>query len=377
MSNFNIDSIIAAFPSYGEVVECKPITEGHINDTFVVSYKAADGSVDRYLLQRINTVVFKRPVELMENVMGVTAFLRKKIAENGGDPTREALTVYPAKDGKNYFMSEDGGCWRMYNFVNDTYSISELTNTADFKNAALSFGNFQNLLADYPIETLYDTIPDFHNTPVRFKNLLSSVDKNASGRKDEAQPEINFALERENDCAVITDMIAKGDLPVRVTHNDTKLNNVLFDKTTNKGICIVDLDTVMPGSSLYDFGDSIRFGANTAAEDEKDLNKVSLDLDYFKAYVEGYLEAAGKSLTDNEIKYLSFSAKLLTFECGIRFLADFIDGDVYFKTEYPDHNLVRARTQFKLVADIEKKYEDMQSIVKSCAEAILPERKIF
>jgi Ser/Thr protein kinase RdoA (MazF antagonist) len=190
-------------------------------------------------------------------------------------------------------------------------------------------------------------------------------------------PEIDFALARENDCSVITDLLASGELPVRVTHNDTKLNNVLFDNKTKKGICIVDLDTVMPGSSLYDFGDSIRFGANTAAEDEKDLSKVTLSLEYFKAYVDGYLEAAGESLTDNEIKYLPFSAKLLTFECGIRFLADFIDGDVYFKTEYPEHNLVRARTQFKLVADIEAKYDEMMHIVEESAKAILKDRKIF
>ena len=375
--NFKVENIINAFPAYGEVVGYRPITAGHINDTYVVEYKMADGTVSQYLLQRINTVVFKKPVEVMENVVGVTAHLRKKIKENGGDPERETLTVYPAKDGKNYYASETEGFWRMYNFVGDTFSISELTNPEDFKNAALSFGNFQNLLADYPIDTLYETIENFHFTPARFENLKASIEKNASGRKNEAMPEIEFALAREKDCSVITDLLASGDLPVRVTHNDTKLNNVLFDNTTKKGLCVVDLDTVMPGSSLYDFGDSIRFGANTAAEDEKDLSKVTLSLEYFKAYVDGYLEAAGESLTDNEIKYLAFSAKLLTFECGIRFLADFIDGDVYFKTEYPEHNLVRARTQFKLVADIEAKYDEMMHIVEESANAILKGRKIF
>lgn len=374
---FKVENIIEAFPAYGEVVGYRPITAGHINDTYVVEYKQEDGTVVPYLLQRINTVVFKKPVEVMENVVGITAHLRNKIKENGGDPERETLTVYPAKDGKNYYSSETEGFWRMYNFVDDTFSISELTNPEDFKNAALSFGNFQNLLADYPIDTLYETIPNFHNTPARFETLKASIEKNASGRKNEALPEIEFALAREKDCAVITDMLSSGDLPVRVTHNDTKLNNVLFDNTTKKGLCVVDLDTVMPGSSLYDFGDSIRFGANTASEDETDLSKVTLSLEYFKAYVDGYLEAAGDSLTDNEIKYLAFSAKLLTFECGIRFLADFIDGDVYFKTEYPEHNLVRARTQFKLVADIEAKYDDMMRIVEESAKAILKGRKIF
>ena len=367
----NIMEIIKAFPEYGEVLGYKPITAGHINDTYIVEYLPENGEKIRYLLQRINTNVFRMPVELMENVMGVTAFLRKKIEAAGGDPARETLTVFPAKDGKNYYMAEDGGCWRMYNFVEDAFSITELTSAEDFKSAALSFGNFQNLLADYPIETLYETIPNFHNTPSRFKDFLEALEKNASGRKGEAIPEIDFVLAREKDCSVITDLLDSGMLPVRVTHNDTKLNNVLFDNTTKKGLCVVDLDTVMPGSSLYDFGDSIRFGANTAAEDEKDLSKVSLSLEYFKAYVEGYLEAAGKSLTENEINYLPFSAKLLTLECGIRFLGDFINGDVYFKTEYPEHNLVRARTQFKLVEDIEAKYSEMMRIVDDAKKSIL------
>ena len=370
-SNTNLIEIIKAYPEFGKYIGYRPITDGHINDTYVIKYETANGECLQYLLQRINVNVFKKPVELMENVCGVTSFLREKIEKEGGDPTRETLTVYPAKDGKNYVMADDGGCWRMYNYVDDTYSINELTSPDDFKSAALSFGNFQNQLADYPIETLHDTIPNFHNTPSRFNDFLEALDKNASGRKDAAKPEIDFVLEREKDCSVITDLLNCGDLPLRVTHNDTKLNNVLFDKKTNKGICVVDLDTVMPGSSLYDFGDSIRFGANTAAEDETDLSKVSLSLEYFKAYVEGYLETAGPSLTENEIKYLPFAAKLLTFECGIRFLGDFINGDVYFKVDYPEHNLIRARTQFKLVEDIEAKYNEMVNIVNEAKAKIL------
>ena len=370
-SNTNLIEIIKAYPEFGKYIGYRPITDGHINDTYVIKYETANGECLQYLLQRINVNVFKKPVELMENVCGVTSFLREKIEKEGGDPTRETLTVYPAKDGKNYVMADDGGCWRMYNYVDDTYSINELTSPDDFRSAALSFGNFQNQLADYPIETLHETIPNFHNTPSRFKDFLEALDKNASGRKDAAKPEIDFVLEREKDCSVITDLLNCGDLPLRVTHNDTKLNNVLFDKKTNKGICVVDLDTVMPGSSLYDFGDSIRFGANTAAEDETDLSKVSLSLEYFKAYVEGYLETAGPSLTENEIKYLPFAAKLLTFECGIRFLGDFINGDVYFKVDYPEHNLIRARTQFKLVEDIEAKYNEMVNIVNEAKAKIL------
>ena len=362
-NTINVLDIIKQFPDFGKINGYKPITDGHINDTYVVEYLLDDGAVAKYLLQRINTNVFKKPVELMENVMGVTAHLRNKIIAVGGDPMRETLTVYPAKDGKNYVMSDDGGCWRLYNFVDDTYSINELTNPEDFRNAALTFGNFQKLLADYPIETLHDTIPNFHNTPSRFNDFKTAVENNFSGRKEECLPEIEFVLAREKDCSIITDLLDSGVMPLKVTHNDTKLNNVLFDKKTNKGICVVDLDTVMPGSSLYDFGDSIRFGANTAAEDEKDLSKVSLSLEYFKAYVDGYLETAGDSLTKEEVDLLPFASKLLTFECGMRFLADFLNGDVYFKTEYPEHNLVRARTQFKLVADIEAKMDEMTAIV--------------
>lgn len=365
----NLLEIIDAFPKFGKYIGYKPVSDGHINDTYIVEYETEENSVSCYLLQRINVNVFKKPVELMENVCGVTAFLREKIKNNGGDPERETLTVYSAKDGKNYYMASDGGCWRLYNYVENTFTINELTNAEDFRNAALSFGNFQNLLADYPIDTLYDTIPNFHNTPSRFEDFKTAVETNASGRKDNALPEIEFAFAREKDCSVITDLLGTEKVPVRVTHNDTKLNNVLFDKETKKGICVVDLDTVMPGSALYDFGDSIRFGANTAAEDEKDLSKVSLSLEYFRAYVDGYLETAGESLTETEIDLLPFAAKLLTFECGMRFLGDYINGDVYFKIEYPEHNLVRARTQFKLVEDMERKYDEMVQIVDEIKRA--------
>ncbi len=365
----NLLEIIDAFPKFGKYIGYKPVTDGHINDTYIVEYETEENSVSCYLLQRINVNVFKKPVELMENVCGVTSFLREKIKNNGGDPERETLTVYSAKDGKNYYMASDGGCWRLYNYVENTFTINELTNAEDFRNAALSFGNFQNLLADYPIDTLYDTIPNFHNTPSRFEDFKTAVETNASGRKDNALPEIEFAFAREKDCSVITDLLGTEKVPVRVTHNDTKLNNVLFDKETKKGICVVDLDTVMPGSALYDFGDSIRFGANTAAEDEKDLSKVSLSLEYFRAYVDGYLETAGESLTETEIDLLPFAAKLLTFECGMRFLGDYINGDVYFKIEYPEHNLVRARTQFKLVEDMERKYDEMVQIVDEIKRA--------
>ena len=296
--------------------------------------------------------------------MNVTSFLRKKIEEMGGDPNRETLTVYPAKDGKNYYFADVGGCWRLYNFVEDTYSINEIKSSDDFKSSAHAFGTFQKLLSDYPIDTLHETIPNFHNTPSRFNDLKEAVEKNLSGRKDQALPEIEFAFARENICSRITDLIAAGEIPLKVTHNDTKLNNVLFDKKTNKGLCVVDLDTIMPGSALYDFGDSIRYGANTGSEDETDLSKITINLEYFKAYAEGFLETAGDSLNQKEIELLPFSAILLTFECGMRFLGDFINGDVYFKVDYPEHNLVRARTLFKLVEEMEKNYDSMCKIIE-------------
>ena len=312
----------------------------------------------------------------MDNIVGVTSFLREKIRENGGNPDRETLSFIPAKNGKYYHYRQEK-CWRIYRYIDDSYTINIIKNPGVFENAGRSFGLFQKNLSGYPMESLYEIIKDFHNTPKRLENLKNSIDADVVGRVADVQDEIDFVFARVKDTKRVLKLYRDGLIPLRVTHNDTKLNNVLFDNTTKKGICIVDLDTVMPGSSLYDFGDSIRFGANTAAEDETDLSKVTLSLEYFKAYVDGYLEAAGDSLTDNEIKYLAFSAKLLTFECGIRFLADFLDGDVYFKTEYPEHNLVRARTQFKLVADIEAKYDAMMSIVEESANTILKNRKIF
>ena len=357
-------NIIKAFPSFGKYVGFKPIVDGHINDTYVVEYKLSDGKSVHYLLQRINTHIFTNPDELMENVVNVTEYLRERIAARGGDVDRETLAVCKTADGKNYYEDGRGDCWRMYTFVYGTYSLNTISSPEVFKNAAIAFGDFQKDLADFPVEKLYETIPNFHNTISRFKDFVDSVCKNIAGRKDLCQKEIEFVFERGKDCMTLVNLIDKGEIPLRVTHNDTKLNNVLFDDVTNKGICVIDLDTVMPGLSLYDFGDSIRFGASTAAEDEPNLDKVKFSLELFKAYVEGYLESAGTALTENEIKYLPFSAKLLTLECGMRFLGDFLNGDTYFKVDYPEHNLIRSRTQFKLVKEMEEKMGEMEKIVE-------------
>ncbi len=363
------NELLAAFTFEGELENIKQLHDGHINDTYVFDFND-NGTKHSYLVQVLNTYVFKQPDALMNNVVGITKHLRNKIVENGGDPERECLTVYPAKDGKPYYIDTEGKFWRCYNFVYGAHSYQSVENAEIFFNAAKAFGKFQNLLADYPSDTLVETIPNFHNTESRFADFKKALADNLSGRADLVKAETEFVLAREKDCSVLVNMLKAGELPLRVTHNDTKLNNVMFDDATDEGICVVDLDTVMPGLSLYDFGDSIRFGANTASEDEKDVSKVQLSLENFKAYTLGYLSAAGESLTAKEIEYLPFSSKLMTLECGIRFLGDYINGDLYFKTDYPEHNLVRCRTQFKLVEEMEKYMDEMNKIVADCCKEL-------
>lgn len=348
----------------GTYVEHMPYGSGHINDTFAAVFQQADGSRRRYILQRMNHEIFKDPEALMENINNVTSFLRKKIVEAGGDPERETLNVVPAKDGKSFFKDSIGSYWRGYVFIEGATSYDKVEKPEHFYQSAVAFGNFQKLLADYPAATLHETIPDFHNTTVRFETFKKAVQEDVMGRAKDVQAEIDFAMAREEDASVLMNMLKKGELPLRVTHNDTKLNNIMIDDKTGKGICVIDLDTVMPGLALNDFGDSIRFGANPAAEDEKDLSKVWMELSLFESFTRGFLEACGNSLTDNEINMMPMGAKLMTFECGIRFLTDYLQGDTYFKVHREGHNLDRCRTQFKLVADMEEKWDQMKAIVE-------------
>lgn len=361
---FPLEEIIKNFNIDGEYIGYYLSNDGHINNTFVLEFDDGLGKIKSYLLQLINTNVFKNPDELMENIVGVTEYLRKIVVDNGGDPERECLNVYFTSDGKPYYRDADGNCWRCYNFITGAHSCQSIDAPETFANAARAFGKFQCLLADYPSETLHETIPNFHNTLSRFADFEKAVSDNIAGRADSVRDEIDFVLARRNDAGVLVKLLEKGKLPLRVTHNDTKLNNVMFDNETDEGICVIDLDTVMPGLSLYDFGDSIRFGANTAAEDEKDLSKVSLSLPLYREYTAGYLSTAGQSLTPTEVEYLPFSAKLMTFECGMRFLTDYLNGDTYFRIAYDDHNLDRCRTQFRLVEDMERKMEDMKAITQ-------------
>ncbi len=357
--------IAERFAIEGEIGSIEAHGNGHINDTFLVTCRLAEGKTRRYILQRMNQEVFKNPKELMENVTGVTTFLQNKIRENGGDPEREALNVILLKDGGSYWQEEDNTFWRVYRFVEGADSLDVVERPEEFYESAVAFGQFQKLLADYPAESLHETIPNFHNTIDRVEKFKKAVEADVMKRAADVREEIQFVLDREADCHILCDMLAAGEIPLRVTHNDTKLNNIMLDHETGKGICVIDLDTVMPGSALYDYGDSIRFGANTGAEDEKDLSKISCDLELFALYTKGFIEGCGGSLTEKEIRMLPMGAKLMTLECGMRFLTDYLEGDHYFKIHRPEHNLDRTRTQFRMVKDMEDKWEKMQDIAES------------
>lgn len=358
----NPQTVAAAFCLKGTPITITPYGNGHINDTFLLTCK--DGESERkYILQRINSSIFQDPPALMENMANVTAFLRKNIAQKGGNPERETLNVIKTKSGENYHIDSCHSYWRVFLFIDDTVCLEKIENPRDFYDSGVAFGNFQRQLAAYPAETLHETIPLFHHTPSRFLAFQKALKENPLGRAEMVQTEIDFALARKGDTHMLTDLLERGELPLRVTHNDTKINNILFDASTKKALCVIDLDTVMPGLSLYDFGDSIRTGANTGAEDEPDLSKVELDLSLFEAFTEGFLKGCAGSLTPQEVSLLPMGAKLMTYECGIRFLTDFLLGDTYFKIHRENQNLDRARTQFKLVADMETKWKEMADIV--------------
>lgn len=364
VSELQIREAIANFNYTGRLKECRPFGSGHINDTFLLTFEIGDMGDMRVILQRMNGEIFKDPVEVMENIVGVTDYLRERILENGGDPERETLNIIPAKDGKAYFVDSKGEYWRSYKFITDAGSYDRVERPEDFYESAVAFGNFQRLLADYPAGTLHETIKGFHDTRARFEAFRQAVERDACGRASSVQKEIDFVFDREDVADVFGELQRNGEIPLRVTHNDTKLNNIMIDNTTRKGICVIDLDTVMPGLAMNDFGDSIRFGASTAAEDEMDLNKVSCSMELFEIYVKGFLEGCAGSLTPKEVELLPMGAKVMTYECGMRFLTDYLEGDHYFKIHREGHNLDRARTQFKLVADMEKKWDTMKEIIR-------------
>lgn len=346
LSHFDVDTKI------------EPYGNGHINDTYLCD------SNPGFILQRINTNVFKKPDEVMKNIAAVTAHLRTKIIENGGNPDRETLNVIPTKDGGDMYCADSENYYRMYKFIDNTVGYDVVENPIQLRRAGSAFGKFQRMLDDFNVEDLFETIPNFHYTPDRVEQLKSAVAKNYKNRKEAVKSELDAAMKYSRYASEIVDAMKNGDVPNRVTHNDTKLNNVLFDKATDEAICVIDLDTVMGGSLLYDYGDALRFGASSAAEDETDLDKVFFDLEKFEEFTCGFLGEVGDCLTEREIELLPLSVLILTYECGIRFLADYLNGDTYFKIHRENHNLDRARTQLKLVEDIESKLGEMGKIVE-------------
>lgn len=355
----DVRAVAGQFQLPGEFIMAEAYGSGHINDTYCAVFDLA-GTRVRYILQRINHNIFKNPIALMENVHRVTSHLGEKLA---GEPDflRRALTLLPSREGKPWVIDAEGNCWRTYHFIERARTFDAVESTHQAFEAARAFGQFQKLLADLPAPRLHDTIPDFHHTPRRFAAFEKVLAADSANRAALAGPEIEFVLKHKD----ITSVLIDAQLPERVTHNDTKLNNVMLDDATGQGICVIDLDTVMPGLALYDFGDMVRTTTSPAKEDERDLSAVKMQFPMFEALVCGYLAAAGDFLTPAEKKFLPFSGKLITFEIGVRFLTDFLAGDVYFKVHRENHNLDRCRTQFKLVESISRQEEQMIRLVEN------------
>ena len=358
-----LQEVLEAFDFGAPVVGAMRYGCGHINDTFCVHTQPADYACRCFILQRMSSAAFKRPDQLMSNIIGVTEYLGSKITAAGGDRSREAMEVIRPRNGEPYYTDSEGGAWRVYPFIKDIYCYQTADTPELFAASGRAFGRFQKMLDGYPADTLFETIPNFHNTEDRLLKLKAAIEADSMGRVKDCKAEIDFVMQREADCSVALQALRDGILPLRVTHNDTKLNNVLIDLKSGEGICVIDLDTVMPGLSINDFGDSIRFGANHCAEDEKDLSKMYIDLDLYEAYAKAFIEGAGGTLTDAELQYLPWGAKLMTFECGIRFLTDYLSGDTYFRIHREGQNLDRCRTQFKLVSDMEAHWNEMNAII--------------
>ena len=342
------------FAVQGKVVTCERYGSGHINET----YRVVTDQNAVYILQKINNNVFHDVPALMENIAAVTAFLRA----HSSDP-RSSMHLIETPSGKNVVRDENGGWWRMYDFIPDSLCLQAAETDEDFYQSAVAFGAFQKALSDFPAQTLHETIEKFHDTRDRYRQFHEALNADKLNRAASAKTEIEFVLAHESEAGALMNLLESGKLPLRVTHNDTKLNNVLLDCSTRKPLCVIDLDTVMPGLAAFDFGDSIHFGASTAAEDETDLSQVEMSLELFETYTRGFLSACGSALLPLEKETLPLGAKLMTLECGVRFLTDYLSGDTYFRIHRPNHNLDRCRTQFKLVADMEKKWDAMQAIV--------------
>lgn len=363
-----IKAISHEFAIAGEFVEGEEIDSGHINNTYLAVYETADGKRAKYILQRINDYVFKDPLKVMKNVEVVTRHINWKVLRVKKDLGGQTLNIYPARGGRSFAYGKNGGVWRCYNYIENCHTYDVVENSRQAYQAAKAFGSFQDLVSDLPVEEVAETIPDFHNTPKRYARLMEVIAADPKGRLKNVAVEVSFIKQREELCKHLVELAEQGKLPVRVTHNDTKLNNVMMDSETDEAVCVIDLDTVMPGLSLYDFGDLVRTATSPAEEDEKDLSKVEMRMSMFEALAEGYIDGCD-CLTPLEIENLVIGGKLMTLEVGIRFLTDYLEGDQYFKTEYDDHNLVRSRTQLKLVECIEEKEVEMNKFVSRVAKS--------
>jgi hypothetical protein len=358
-----LDRAIQHFQFAGRLMQAETYGFGHINQTFAVRFHLEDGKERRYILQHINKSIFTKPVELMENIRQVTFHVRQSVQKAGGNPDRESLTLIPAVDGAFWYLDPDGEYWRAFIFIEKTICLQKSDNQLHLFQAAQAFGRFQRMLADFPAGLLHETIPGFHHTPGRLARFLDALKNSTAGRAAAVEPEIDFVLQRKSDMSILADALSRQDLPLRVTHNDTKLNNVLLDESTGCSVCVIDLDTVMPGLVAYDYGDLIRFAASTADEDEKNLDLVKLDLAKLESITRGFIAGTGHTLTNREVESLPWGARLMTLECGMRFLTDHLNGDVYFKIHYPGQNLDRCRTQFKLVHEMEQQWNDIKEIM--------------
>lgn len=365
----NIKHVINHFKFEGTYKSVEELLSGNINSTYLLTYRKPDGSEVRYVLQRINTVAFRHPEELMKNVQLVINHITATMARAHLPTDRSILEFIPVKgplttESPLLYKDDRGEYWRADIFIDNATAYNQISDPALFYEAGRGFGEFQKYLSDFPADKLTETIPDFHNTKKRFYTFVASVAADKAGRVGELEEEIDFFFDRRKMMSSIVDMIEKGELPLRVTHNDTKLNNVMIDNETKKALCVIDLDTVMPGSALYDYGDAIRYGASTAAEDEPDLSKIDVDMELFREFTRGFVSETKEVLSREEILALPMGVKVITCELAMRFLTDYIDGDVYFKVNRPQHNLIRARAQMRLLEKFEEKYGEMVAYVE-------------
>jgi Ser/Thr protein kinase RdoA (MazF antagonist) len=363
-----VASIGNQFALHGEFIHGEQIHSGHINSTYRATYRQEDGSEQRYIFQAINRNVFKNPYAVMANIERVTRHINSRVLRLKKDLDGQTLNLFPAKTGRSWVEDDQGSVWRCYNHIEGcvTYDVVEKPRQA--YQAAHAFGSFQDLVSDLDATSIHETIPDFHHTPKRFARLMEVAAADPLGRRDSVRDELDFIRQRESFTGRLLNLIEAGAIPVRVTHNDTKINNVMIDAASDEAVCVIDLDTVMPGLVLHDFGDLVRSATSPAAEDETDLSLVRMQMPLFEALVTGYLDAAGAFINEIEIEHLAHAGKLMTLEVGMRFLTDFLEGDVYFKTHRPGHNLDRCRTQLKLVEHIEAQEPAMNAFVRKARQ---------